>query len=657
PRGAVMTPRRIPGTPPTVANRTRYTAREVSNGVRAERTMRGVELLRNAALAIEEEFADELQRTAPTMRESAYNLAHYLAIRRHDIRELQRELSRLGLSSLGRMEAHVMASLNAVLEVLCALRARPLPEELREPPPITFSTGDAILAENANALLGPNSAERSTRIMVTMPTEAADDPALVRDLLREGMDVMRINCAHDGPPVWERMIRHLRKAERELGRACKVSFDLAGPKLRTGEIAPGPDVAKWRPERNEFGQVTAPARVCFVREASAGEEEIAAIPVTGSLVARSRPGDIVELTDTRGRKRQLKVVEASDGGCVCESEYTAYVVPGIKLQLRRKGRAVARGAIGPLPPAARAITLRPGDLLDVASGDVTGREALFDDDGNLLAPALVGCSLPEVFRGVRVGERIFFDDGRIGGVIQGVTEAGMRVQITSALRGAAKLRGEKGINLPDSELDLPALAAKDIEDLRFAAKHGDAVAISFVQRPEDIEQLIAELKRLGASRLGIILKIETQQGFNRLPMLLMTAMRHPPVAVMVARGDLGVEVGFERLSEVQEEILWLCEAAHLPVIWATQVLESFAKSGMPSRAEVTDAAMGSRAECVMLNKGPYITDTLKFLRGVLQRMVAHQSKKTAMLRRLVVSTQSRPRRGSESAETPPGASG
>jgi pyruvate kinase len=620
--------------------------------------MRGVELLRNAALAIEEEFAEELQRTAPAMRESAYNLAHYLAVRRHDIRELQRELSRLGLSSLGRMEAHVMSSLNAVLEVLCVLRERPVPEELREAPPITFSTGDAILAENANALLGPRPPERNTRIMVTMPTEAADDPALVRELLREGMDVMRINCAHDGPPVWERMIKSLRKAEREIGRACKVSFDLAGPKLRTGEIAPGPDVAKWRPERNELGQVKAPARICLSREGSAGEdEEITTIPVNGDLVARSRPGDIVELTDTRGRKRHLKVVEASERGCVCESEYTAYVVPGIKLQLRRKGRAVARGAIGALPAAAQAIILRPGDLLDVARGEVTGREAVYDDDGRLVAPAMVGCSLPEIFRGVRVGERIFFDDGRIGGVIHGVTEAGMRVQIVSALHGAAKLRSEKGINLPDSELDLPALAAKDLEDLRFAAKHGDAVAISFVQRSEDIEQLIAELKRLGASRLGIILKIETQQGFNRLPMLLMTAMRHPPVAVMVARGDLGVEVGFERLSEVQEEILWLCEAAHLPVIWATQVLESLAKGGMPSRAEVTDAAMGSRAECVMLNKGPYITDTLKFLRGVLQRMAAHQSKKTATLRRLAISTQSRQRRGSAPAETAPGRSG
>jgi pyruvate kinase len=441
------------------------------------------------------------------------------------------------------------------------------------------------------------------------------------------------------------MIRNLRKAERELGLSCKVSFDLAGPKLRTGDIAPGAAVVKWRPTRNEFGQVTAPARVRLVPAGLADGEDESHIPIEGNLIARAKPGDTVELTDTRGRKRQLKVTESTERGCICDTDYTAYVVPGIKLALRRKGRTVARAAIGALPPAGSAISLRPGDLLDVTKGDVPGREAAFDDEGHLVTPAMVGCALAEVFRSVRVGERIFFDDGRLGGVIRAVSDDGMRVQITSAVRGSAKLRGEKGINLPDSELELPSLSEKDIGDLAFVARHGDAVALSFVRRPEDVEQLIEELVRLQATRLGIILKIETQQAFNRLPMLLMTAMRHPPVAVMVARGDLGVEVGFERLSEVQEEILWLCEAAHTPVIWATQVLESFAKGGMPSRAEVTDAAMASRAECVMLNKGPYIVETLEFLRGILRRMVAHQNKKTAMLRRLAISTQSRARRG------------
>ena len=117
----------------------------------------------------------------------------------------------------------------------------------------------------------------------------------------------------------------------------------------------------------------------------------------------------------------------------------------------------------------------------------------------------------------------------------------------------------------------------------------------------------------------------------------MAGLRNPPLAVMVARGDLAVEVGFERLSEVQEEILWLCEAAHVPVIWATQVLETMAKRGIPTRAEVSDAALSARAECVMLNKGPYIVETTRFLSGVLARMHGHNAKRSPLMRRLAVS--------------------
>jgi len=98
---------------------------------------------------------------------------------------------------------------------------------------------------------------------------------------------------------------------------------------------------------------------------------------------------------------------------------------------------------------------------------------------------------------------------------------------------------------------------------------------------------------------------------------------------MIPRGDLAVECGYQRLAEVQEELLWLCEAAHLPAIWATQVLEGLAKNGVPTRAEVTDAAMGERAECVMLNKGSHILEAVSALDDILRRIEEHQSKKTA----------------------------
>lgn len=116
--------------------------------------------------------------------------------------------------------------------------------------------------------------------------------------------------------------------------------------------------------------------------------------------------------------------------------------------------------------------------------------------------------------------------------------------------------------------------------------------------------------------------------------MLVRAAGHQPTAVMIARGDLAVEIGFARLAEMQEEILWICEAAHVPVIWATQVMESFLKTGVPSRGEMTDAAMAARAECVMLNKGPYLFEGLALLDRLLGRMSGHMAKKTHLLRPL-----------------------
>lgn len=212
----------------------------------------------------------------------------------------------------------------------------------------------------------------------------------------------------------------------------------------------------------------------------------------------------------------------------------------------------------------------------------------------------------------------------------------MLVEITHAPSRGAKLRPGKGINLPDTDLPVPALSEKDLRDLKALAPHIDLVGLSFVRRAEDVIALHDALAKLGAERLGTVLKIETRSGFQNLPTILMAGLAHAPFGIMVARGDLAVEIGFERLAEVQEEILWLCEAAHVPVIWATQVLESMAKRGQPSRAEVSDAAFGVRSECVMLNKGPHIVATTTFLGGVLARMSGHHSKRRPMMRRLAV---------------------
>lgn len=117
-------------------------------------------------------------------------------------------------------------------------------------------------------------------------------------------------------------------------------------------------------------------------------------------------------------------------------------------------------------------------------------------------------------------------------------------------------------------------------------------------------------------------------------------MKKEHVGVMIARGDLSVELGAERISEVQDQIMWISEAAHLPLIWATQVLENMAKTGIPSRAEITDASKSSRAECVMLNKGPYMLKTIALLKNILIRMETHTSKKKSVKRQLQIAKKS-----------------
>ena len=159
---------------------------------------------------------------------------------------------------------------------------------------------------------------------------------------------------------------------------------------------------------------------------------------------------------------------------------------------------------------------------------------------------------------------------------------------------------------------------------------------SFVQKAADIEllqkALASRIKKLPIP--AIVAKIETPEAVRNLPELIVQAAGKQSFGVMIARGDLAVEIGYQRMAEMQEEILWLCEAAHVPVIWATQVLESFVKDGIPTRGEMTDAAMAERAECVMLNKGQFVVEAVTILDDVLIRMQAHQLKKTPQLRAL-----------------------
>jgi pyruvate kinase len=607
--------------------------------------------LRQDLLDHERGLAIWIGRAGHAHEASARNLAHFLALREHDLRDLQQRLAGLGLSSLGRAETHVLANLDKVLGVLHGLAGLPWTPRQRDEP-VGRHGGQALLGQHANDLFGPSPASRNTRIMVTLPTQAAHDPGLARALVEAGMDLARINCAHDDAAHWQAMAVHVRAAAQAAGRTVKVLMDLGGPKLRTGPMAGAAAVLKLKPTRDAFGRVEKPARLALQAAGSSTQDDrpqaspSAPVPAVADAVVRVdaawlgelQLGDRVDTVDARGAQRSLHVVQRlADGSAVAECRHTVYLSADTRLH-RRLGAKRGRGdgpatAVHDLPSLRPHLLLNPGDRLRLRR-DGLGQGAIPATAGKPGRPAQISCSLPEVLDAVRIGDRVWFDDGRIGAVVRRRVGRGVELEITDAQPAGERLMADKGINLPDTALDLPALTDKDLADLTTVARCADLVGLSFAQSAPDVVALRAGLAAHGGAGLGLLLKIETRRGFEHLPEMLMAAMAAPAAGVMIARGDLAVECGFGRLAEVQEEILWACEAAHLPVVWATQVLETLARTGRPSRAEITDAAMGVRAECVMLNKGPHVLQAVRLLDDILCRMQTHQTKKRPQMRAL-----------------------
>lgn len=440
-------------------------------------------------------------------------MARYVAPRRHDLRDLQRRLVPFGLSSLGRLEGHVLESLDAVARSLALIAGReyesPVPQF---PSPDDVWAGERILAERAATLLGHPPAGSDVCIMVTIDPAAVESPAAIGRLIQQGATVFRINCAHDSRSEWERVALAIRQAERTTGQRCHILVDLAGPKIRIAEV--------------------------FAAE---GE--------------RLHPG------------AELLLIE---------------------------------------------------------------RDPLPRHDW----PRQFRTTVPDVVRHLKAGDHVRLDDGRLDSTVERVLPGAAVLRVVHTRKKGERLRSDKGLNLPGVQLPLQPLTPKDLSDLDFAVASADMVGLSFVRQASDVAALQQELRsRRAESPPAVIAKIESLEAFRSLPAILAQGLQGN-FGVMIARGDLAVEVGFERLAEVQEEILWLCESAHVPVIWATQVLEALSKDGVYSRPELTDAAMGIRAECVMLNKGEHLAEAVASLRNVLTRMAGHHRKKSAQLRAL-----------------------
>ena len=590
-----------------------------------------LEQIENEARDLEKKYEKRLKKIHPANYKSALNLIHYLALRNQDIRDLQSTLGQLGISRLGRAESHVMASIIAVKNLLKKILKEKQTEEGKLP--VSFKKGRKIIKANTSALLGKKLKGSMVRIMVTLPSDAADDQKYIKQLVASGMNSARINCAHDDIEVWKRMIDRIHKAKSQTGRNVKICMDLGGPKLRTGTMRPGPKVIHLSPERDLIGKVTSPSEVWIAPQGSEPEnEDDMIIPVSNDWLQMLEKDSKIAFTDSRNKQCKLKIDRKRGQGWMARCYDSAYVTTGTIFMARNEDNSETFSTeVGEMLPLEEKIILKVGDKLILHKDPAPGDPAEFDDEGNLVIPAHISCTLPEVFSDIKVGEPIILDDGKIEGKLKTVDSEKIEVEITYAKEEGAKLKADKGINLPESKLSISGLTEKDKEDLKFVAQYADVVNVSFVNNAQDVFILLDELKKLDAEHLGIILKIETQKGFKNLPAILLAAMRHYPVGVMIARGDLAIECGWKELAQTQEEILWLCEAAHIPIVWATQVLETMAKKGRPSRAEITDAASAEQAECVMLNKGPHIFDVIKILDEILSSMQDYHEKKAPML--------------------------
>jgi len=291
------------------------------------------------------------------------------------------------------------------------------------------------------------------------------------------------------------------------------------------------------------------------------------------------------------------------------------------------------------------IRLHKGDHLVLCKKATDTQDIRIGALGESIRKPKVSVSNIAIIDETQIGDQVIFGNGKIESRVIKKRKDELEVIIISESAKGKKLNSEATINLPDTKLDISSLTQSDINNLPLVMKHADLVGYPYVRTTDDIKALYKELDKYDRKDIGIVFKIENEQAFENLPMLLLEAMKRPRIGVMIARGNLAVEIGADRIAEVQDQIMWICEAAHIPVIWATQVLENLTSTGIATRAEITDAAKSARAECVMLNKGPHAIEAVTMLSKILEKMEGHTSKKKSVMRALKVSMKNLDRMG------------
>ena len=406
---------------------------------------------------------------------------------------------------------------------------------------IGYKASKKLLKKHTKKLFETKKRNRDTKIMVTVPREAAFDPDMIRQLIVQGMEVARLNLCVGSPVEWLMLIDHIREQSKVLGLDCKIYMDLSGPKFKIGKI----NIRKGSKKSKDF------------------------------------------------------------------------------------------------------IRLHKGDHLILCTKPSMTQDIRLGAMGESLRNPKVSVSNAAIIEETQIGDLVLFGNGLIESRVIKKRKDELEVIIITQSEKGVKLNSEATINLPDTKLTVDSLTKEDKAQLPLVMAHADIIGYPYVRTIDDIKALYAELDKYDRKDVGIVLKIENEAAFENLPMLLLEAMKRPRIGIMIARGNLAVEIGADRIAEVQDQIMWICEAAHIPVIWATQVLENLTSTGTATRAEITDAAKSARAECVMLNRGPHVIDAVTMLSKILEKMEGHTSKKKSVMRALEVSMKNLDRMGME----------
>jgi len=560
-------------------------------------------------------------------RDSYLNLHQYLKLRNFDLTKLQDNLASLGLSSLGASQSNIIYTVNQEIEILSKLLNQKSSNSKNDNDYISYFQAQKKMFKNSE-IFGKvlKSDIFKTKVMITLPSNASDNPDMIKEFAKSGANIFRINTAHDSAEAWDKMAKTIKEIneKRDRDNQVKIYVDLAGPKIRTGYIRKTKAAIKIGSKKEQEKRVI----LSFNDDSITKQESVdlngtitpAVISVDKNFIKKCKKGEYIELTDLNDKKRYLEVVDILKDSCECIIRKKAIIDGNSTLSITykdkdRKKITVLPRNIEEVPEEIRVfiddeIIITNRDMLGYTNHEYAGK----------LYKAIISCSNKEALEFVKKGDEVFIDDGKIGLVVAEKSKKELICKVTYAKDNGSIIKEEKGINFPNSKLNLDAITNEDRKNLKAVVKFADILGVSFAQSGKDIFDLKLELKKLTERDISIVAKIETKLAVKNLPDILSSLLTCSNSGIMIARGDLAIEVGFQKLAYIQEEIFDLCASAHMPVIYATQILENKMKKNLPSRAEITDAAFGQRADCIMLNKGAFATDTIKILKDILRDM-------------------------------------